>query len=524
MSNRTQLASWQALEQSAAKMKQTHLKTLFAQDGTRFSKFSTQIPGVLFDYSKQLIDNDVFANLVSLAKECDIASWRDKMFSGEKINITEERSVLHTALRNRAHTPLIVDGENVTQAVDNELAKIKVFVEKVRSGQWLGYTGKAVKDVVSIGVGGSNLGPQMATEALKALADNTLNVHYVSNADGVQIASVLQDIDPETTLFVISSKTFTTSETMTNAKTAVDWFLETTKDESTIAKHFVAVSTNLEKTAAFGIADENVFTMWDWVGGRFSLWSAVGLSICCAVGYHHFEDLLKGAHEMDQHFKTAPFSENIPVSLGLISVWYTNFFKCETEAVIPYSEALHKLVPYLQQAIMESNGKSVDRNGNSVAYQTGNIVWGATGTNAQHAFFQLLHQGTKIIPAEFICFKDAIYDVGEHQNMLLANCLAQTEALMEGKRNQQEPYRDFSGNKPTTTILINKLTPKSLGSLLAMYEHKLFVQGVVWNIFSYDQWGVELGKQLANNTLQAIRANDASLLKNASTQAIFKKL
>lgn len=336
MSNRTQLASWQALEQSAAKMKQTHLKTLFAQDGTRFSKFSTQIPGVLFDYSKQLIDNDVFANLVSLAKECDIASWRDKMFSGEKINITEERSVLHTALRNRAHTPLIVDGENVTQAVDNELAKIKVFVEKVRSGQWLGYTGKAVKDVVSIGVGGSNLGPQMATEALKALADNTLNVHYVSNADGVQIASVLKNIDPETTLFVISSKTFTTSETMTNAKTAVDWFLETTKDESTIAKHFVAVSTNLEKTAAFGIADENVFTMWDWVGGRFSLWSAIGLPIALYLGYDAFEEILTGAFEVDEHFKNAPLEQNIPLIMALLSVWNTSFLGYTSQAILPY--------------------------------------------------------------------------------------------------------------------------------------------------------------------------------------------
>lgn len=402
MSNRSQLASWQALQNSAAQMKQTHLKTLFAQDDTRFDAFSTQIPGVLFDYSKQRIDKTIFAQLIELAKECDIASWRDKMFSGEKINITEERAVLHTALRNRAHTPLVVDGEDVTQAVDNELAKIKTFVEKVRSGQWVGYTGKAVKDVVSIGVGGSNLGPQMATEALKALADDTLNVHYVSNADGVQIASVLKAIDPETTLFVISSKTFTTSETMTNAKTAVDWFLQTAKDDSAIAKHFVAVSTNLEKTAAFGISDENVFTMWDLVGGRFSLWSAIGLPIALYLGYDAFEAILEGAFEVDEHFKAAPFEQNIPLIMALLSVWNTSFLGFTSQAILPYDQALHMLPAYLQQGEMESNGKHVNFAGETVPYTTVPIIWGMTGINGQHAFYQCLHQGNVIVPADFI--------------------------------------------------------------------------------------------------------------------------
>ncbi|MGB0988803.1 MAG: glucose-6-phosphate isomerase, partial [Pseudoalteromonas spongiae] len=417
MASRSELVSWQALENSAQKMTQTHLKTLFAQDDSRFSQFSTHIPGVLFDYSKQRIDEKVFAQLISLAKECDIEVWREKMFAGEKINITEDRAVLHTALRNRAHTPLVVDGENITEAVDSELAKIKTFVEKVRSGQWLGYTGKAVKDVVSIGVGGSNLGPQTATEALKSVVDKPLNVHYVSNADGVQIASVLNKVDPETTLFVISSKTFTTSETMTNSKTAVDWFLNSAKDKSAIAKHFVAVSTNLEKTAAFGISDENVFTMWDWVGGRFSLWSAIGLPIALYAGFEAFEAILEGAFEVDEHFKSAPLEQNIPLIMALLSVWNTSFLGFDSQAILPYDQALHMLPAYLQQGEMESNGKHVTFDGQTVPYTTVPIIWGMTGINGQHAFYQCLHQGNIIVPADFIGSVKPQVNVDKHHDI-----------------------------------------------------------------------------------------------------------
>jgi glucose-6-phosphate isomerase len=515
MTSRVQLASWQALEKSAAKMKQTHLKDLFANNDSRFSQFSTQIPGLLFDYSKQLIDSTTFAQLIALAKECDISAWREKMFSGEKINFTEDRAVLHTALRNRAHTPLIVDGENITAAVDNELAKIKQFVEKVRSGQWLGFSGKPVKDVVSIGVGGSNLGPQMATEALKALSDNTLKVHYVSNADGVQIASVLKAIDPETTLFVIASKTFTTSETMTNAKTAVDWFLHAAKDESAIAKHFVAVSTNLEKTAAFGISDDNVFTMWDWVGGRFSLWSAIGLPIALYAGYEAFEAILEGAYEVDQHFKTAPLEQNIPLIMALLSVWNTSFLGYSSQAILPYDQALHMLPAYLQQGEMESNGKHVNFAGDTVPYTTVPIIWGMTGINGQHAFYQCLHQGNVIVPADFIASVKPQVNVDKHHDILLSNFFAQTEALMNGVDAQQITadltakgkseaeiaallaHKIHQGNRPTTSMLLDSVDAKSIGRLIALYEHKIFCQGIILEICSFDQWGVELGKGLA---------------------------
>lgn len=538
MSNRTQLASWQALEQSAAKMKNVHLKTLFAQDGTRFSQFSTQIPGVLFDYSKQLIDKNVFDNLIALAQECDIASWREKMFSGEKINITEDRAVLHTALRNRAHTATYVDGENVTQAVDNELAKIKVFVDKVRSGEWVGYTNKPVKDVVSIGVGGSNLGPQMATESLKAFADDTLKVHYVSNADGVQIASVLKDINPETTLFVISSKTFTTSETMTNAKTAVDWFLKTAKDESTIAKHFVAVSTNLEKTAAFGISDENVFTMWDWVGGRFSLWSAIGLPIALYLGYETFEEILTGAFEVDEHFKSAPFEKNIPLIMALLSVWNTSFLGHTSQVILPYDQSLHMLPAYLQQGEMESNGKHVNFAGETVPYTTVPIIWGMTGINGQHAFYQCLHQGNVIVPADFIASVKPQINVDKHHDILLSNFFAQTEAMMSGvdaeqvsadlkaKGKSQEQidelinHKIHQGNRPTTSILLDTVDAKTLGRLIALYEHKIFCQGIILEICSFDQWGVELGKGLASKIESELTDNSVEYEHDSSTNGL----
>ncbi|WKD24407.1 glucose-6-phosphate isomerase [Pseudoalteromonas sp. KG3] len=516
MSCRSQLASWQALQKSANKMKETHLKDLFANDSTRFEQFSTQIPGVLFDYSKQLIDSSVLAQLISLAQECDITAWRDKMFSGEKINITEDRAVLHTALRNRSASSLVVDGENVSSVVNAELQKIKLFVEKVRSGQWLGYTGKTVKDVVSIGVGGSNLGPQMATEALKSFADDTLNVHYVSNVDGVQIASVLKEIDPETTLFVISSKTFTTSETMSNAKTAVAWFLESANDNQAIAKHFVAVSTNLEKTAAFGIADENVFTMWDWVGGRFSLWSAIGLPIALYLGFEAFEAILEGAFEVDEHFKTAEYQQNIPLLMALLSVWNTSFLGFDSQAILPYDQALHMLPAYLQQGEMESNGKHVNFAGNSVPYTTVPIIWGMTGINGQHAFYQCLHQGNVVVPADFIASIKPQVNVGGHHDILLSNFFAQTEAMMMGVDAQQVRadltakgkseaeiaellnHKIHQGNRPTTSMLLDTVDAKTVGRLIALYEHKIFCQGIILEICSFDQWGVELGKGLAS--------------------------
>ncbi|WP_392343821.1 glucose-6-phosphate isomerase [Pseudoalteromonas prydzensis] len=516
MSCRSQLASWQALQKSANKMKETHLKDLFANDSTRFEQFSTQIPGVLFDYSKQLIDSSVLAQLISLAQECDITAWRDKMFSGEKINITEDRAVLHTALRNRSASSLVVDGENVSSVVNAELQKIKLFVEKVRSGQWLGYTGKTVKDVVSIGVGGSNLGPQMATEALKSFTDDTLNVHYVSNVDGVQIASVLKEIDPETTLFVISSKTFTTSETMSNAKTAVAWFLESANDNQAIAKHFVAVSTNLEKTAAFGIADENVFTMWDWVGGRFSLWSAIGLPIALYLGFEAFEAILEGAFEVDEHFKTAEYQQNIPLLMALLSVWNTSFLGFDSQAILPYDQALHMLPAYLQQGEMESNGKHVNFAGNSVPYTTVPIIWGMTGINGQHAFYQCLHQGNVVVPADFIASIKPQVNVGGHHDILLSNFFAQTEAMMMGVDAQQVRadltakgkseaeiaellnHKIHQGNRPTTSMLLDTVDAKTVGRLIALYEHKIFCQGIILEICSFDQWGVELGKGLAS--------------------------
>ena len=516
MSCRSQLASWQALKLSANKMKKTHLKDLFAKDSTRFEQFSTQIPGVLFDYSKQQIDNNVFEQLITLAKECDITRWRDKMFSGEKINITEGRAVLHTALRNRAESSLIIDDENVSSVVNAELHKIKLFVEKVRNGQWLGYTGKTVKDVVSIGVGGSNLGPQMATEALKSYADDTLKVHYISNVDGVQIASVLKNIDPETTLFVISSKTFTTSETMTNAKTAVEWFLDSANDKQAIAKHFVAVSTNLEKTAAFGIANENVFTMWDWVGGRFSLWSAIGLPIALNLGFEAFEEILEGAFEVDEHFQSAAFEENIPLLMALLSVWNTSFLGYESQAILPYDQALHMLPAYLQQGEMESNGKHVNFEGNKVAYTTVPIIWGMTGINGQHAFYQCLHQGNVVVPADFIASVEPQVSVGEHHDILLSNFFAQTEALMMGVDAQQVHadltakgkseaeiaqllnHKIHQGNRPSTSMLLDKVDAKAVGRLIALYEHKIFCQGIILNVCSFDQWGVELGKGLAS--------------------------
>ncbi|ODB41018.1 glucose-6-phosphate isomerase [Pseudoalteromonas sp. BMB] len=517
MGGRVDLDSWQKLSGSAQRVEQQHLKTMFANDAQRFEKFSRQISGVLFDFSKQRIDDQTFSEMMQLAKESDIALWREKMFSGEKINITEDRAVLHTALRNRANTPIYVDGVNVTEQVNAELEKLQAFSNRVRSGEWQGYTGKAVKDVVAIGVGGSNLGPQMVTDALAAYADETLNVHYVSNVDGVQIASVLKGLDAETTLFVVSSKTFTTSETMTNAKTAVEWFLNAASDRAAIAKHFVAVSTNLEKTRAFGISDDNVFTMWDWVGGRFSLWSAIGLPIALYLGFDKFVEVLEGAFEIDEHFKTANNEDNIPLLMALLSVWNTSFLGYQAQAILPYDQALHMLPAYLQQGEMESNGKHVTFAGEQVNYTTVPIIWGMTGINGQHAFYQCLHQGNVIVPADFIASIEPQNKVGQHHDILLSNFFAQTEAMMTGVDAQQVredltakgksdaeidkliPHKIHQGNRPTSSFILDKVDAKAVGRLIALYEHKIFCQGIILDVCSFDQWGVELGKGLASN-------------------------
>ncbi|SDX97573.1 glucose-6-phosphate isomerase [Lutibacter oricola] len=515
--NPTKTAAWQKLTNHYPKVKDLHLKTLFNNNENRKEEFTINFNDFEFDYSKNRITKETIDTLVELANEVDLKGAMDAYFTGEKINVTENRAVFHTALRSQSNEDLFVDGENITPEIKGALAKIESFTNKVVSGDWKGYTNKSITDVVNIGIGGSDLGPDMVVESLKYY-NNHLNVHFVSNIDGDHVQEVIKTLNPETTLFVIVSKTFTTQETLTNATTIKKWFLQNASNED-VAKHFVAVSTNLDSVRNFGIAADNIFPMWDWVGGRFSLWSAVGLSISLAVGYNNFKDLLVGAFDMDEHFKNTPFEKNAPVILSLIGIWYTNFFEAESEAILPYSQYLSKLAPYLQQAIMESNGKSVDRNGDRVDYQTGNIIWGAPGSNSQHAFMQLLHQGTKLIPADFIGFKESLYGDQDHHNKLMANFYAQTQALAEGKTKEEAhldlktqgkidaiesllPYKVFEGNKPSTSILIDKLTPKSLGSLISFYEHKIFVQGIIWNIYSYDQFGVELGKELANKFLK----------------------
>jgi glucose-6-phosphate isomerase len=515
--NPTETKAWQSLTSHYKNINSVHLKSLFNNDLDRKKKFSINFNDFEFDYSKNRITEETLKYLLELAHEVDLESAIKSYFSGEKINKTENRAVLHTALRNQSKEAILIDGKNIMVDIKDALNKMESFTNKIVSGNWKGYTNKSITDVVNIGIGGSDLGPDMVVESLKYYK-NHLNVHFVSNIDGDHVQEVIKTLNPETTLFVIVSKTFTTQETLTNSTTIKKWFLQTAS-ESDVAKHFVAVSTNLKAANDFGIDTENVFTMWDWVGGRFSLWSTVGLSISLAVGFNNFKELLIGAFEMDEHFRNTPFENNAPVVLSLIGIWYTNFFNAETEVILPYTQYLSKFAPYLQQAIMESNGKSVDRNGKKVTYQTGNVIWGSTGTNAQHAFMQLLHQGTKLIPADFIGFKESLYGNKEHHTKLMANFFAQTQALAEGKTKEEAhldlktqgkmneiesllPYKVFEGNKPSTTILINKLTPKTLGSLIAFYEHKIFVQGVIWNIFSFDQFGVELGKELANKYLQ----------------------
>jgi len=512
--NPTQTKAWKALQQHFMEMKTVKMQDLFALEEMRSKNFSIEWNDFYIDYSKNRITDTTKKLLIDLAKEVKLEEAIKAQFKGNNINETEDRAVLHTALR---------DFTEMKPEVNDTLQKMKDFSEAVISGNWKGCTGKAITDVVNIGVGGSDLGPEMVTEALQYYK-NHLNVHFVSNVDGDHVSEIIQDLNPETTLFIVVSKSFTTLETLTNANTIRNWFLEK-HSETAIEHHFVAVSTNKEAVINFGIASKNIFPMWDWVGGRFSLWSAVGLSISCAVGYDNFEELLKGAHEMDTHFESSSLDENIPVILALLSIWYSNFFEAESEAVIPYSEYLSKLVTYLQQAVMESNGKGTDRNGNKVDYTTGTIVWGDTGTNAQHAFFQLLHQGKRFIPVDFIAFAESLHGNKNHHRKLISNCFAQSESLLQGTYGKkiENPFKQFEGNKPSNTILIKKLTPHSLGSLLAIYEHKLFVQGVVWNIFSYDQWGVELGKTNAKNVMEAIETKDCSLINNQSTKSLLDK-
>ena len=512
--NPTQTAAWQALQKHFDEMKDVTIADLFAKDGDRFSKFSATFDDqMLVDYSKNRITEETLAKLQDLAKECDLAGAIKSMFSGEKINRTENRAVLHVALRNRSNTPILVDGKDVMPEVNAVLEKMKTFSEAIISGEWKGYTGKAITDVVNIGIGGSDLGPYMVTEALRPYK-NHLNMHFVSNVDGTHIAEVLKKVNPETTLFLVASKTFTTQETMTNAHSARDWFLKAAGDEKHVAKHFAALSTNAKAVGEFGIDTANMFEFWDWVGGRYSLWSAIGLSIVLSIGFDNFVELLSGAHAMDKHFSTTPAEKNLPVLLALIGIWYNNFFGAETEAILPYDQYMHRFAAYFQQGNMESNGKYVDRNGNVVDYQTGPIIWGEPGTNGQHAFYQLIHQGTKMVPCDFIAPAITHNPLSDHHQKLLSNFFAQTEALAFGKSREvvEQEYRDqgkdpatldyvvpfkvFEGNRPTNSILLREITPFSLGALIALYEHKIFTQGVILNIFTFDQWGVELGNRI----------------------------
>ena len=528
--------AWQKLREHFYDMQTNSIKEMFANDSQRAEKFHIKWEDFFVDYSKNNINQKTLDLLFELANEVELKKAIEAYFSGENINRTEDRAVLHTALRANETDEVFVDGKNVIPEVYQVKKKIKTFSDEIISGIQKGYSNKPFTDIVNIGIGGSDLGPAMVVEALQ-FYNNHLNVHFVSNVDGDHVREVLKKLNPETTLFVIVSKTFTTQETLSNAETIRTWFLKNASQED-VAKHFVAVSTNIEKVTAFGINPNNVFPMWDWVGGRFSLWSAVGLSISLAVGFENYESLLKGAHKMDNHFKTAPFEKNIPVVFALISVWYNNFFGAETEALIPYTQYLQKLAPYLQQGIMESNGKSIGRDGVPVNYQTGTIIWGEPGTNSQHAFFQLIHQGTKLIPTDFIGFKESLYGDKDHHDKLMSNFFAQTEALLMGKSEEQVkaefekqglskekvefllPFKVFRGDKPTNTLLIKKLTPETLGSLVALYEHKIFVQGVIWNIFSYDQWGVELGKQLANSILDEISSKKINNHDNSTVNLL----
>ncbi len=530
--------SWQKLNEHFAEINDVHMKDLFASDPERFNRFHLQFKDILVDYSKNRITDETLKLLLELAEEAGVQKAAEDMFTGKKINETEDRAVLHVALRNRKNSPIYVDGQNVMPRVNAVLQKIQVFSKKIRSGNWQGYTGSRITDIVNIGIGGSDLGPVMVTETLKPYADKQLAVHFVSNIDGTHITEALKKLNPATTLFLIASKTFTTQETMTNAFSAREWFLKQAGDSAHVARHFAALSTNVKKVEAFGIDTDNMFEFWDWVGGRYSLWSAIGLSIACYIGFDNFVDLLEGAHDMDRHFLETPIDKNIPVILALISIWYNNFFGAATEVILPYDQCMHRFPAYFQQGNMESNGKSTGRDGKRVNYQTGPIIWGEPGTNGQHAFYQLIHQGTKFIPADFLAPAVSHNPIGDHHSILLSNFFAQTEALMNGKTREDvvaelkasgktdleieklASHKIFAGNKPTNSILFKKLTPKILGSLIALYEHKIFVQGVIWNIFSFDQWGVELGKQLANRILPEIKDDQPVYSHDSSTNGL----
>ncbi len=538
MSQLTKTQTWQALVAHQRELAPVHMRDLFINDTARFDKFSVQFNDILLDYSKNRITEKTISLLLGLARERNVESWRDRMFSGEKINTTEGRAVLHTALRNRSNRPVPVDGKDVMPGVNRVLGQMRDFTERVRSGEWKGYTGKAITDIINIGIGGSDLGPFMVCVALKPYRRPDLHAYFVSNVDGTHLGMTLERCDPETTLFVVASKTFTTQETLTNALSAREWFLNKAKDESQIAKHFVAVSTNAQEVSRFGIDTANMFEFWDWVGGRYSLWSSVGLTIAIYFGMSIFEELLQGAFEMDEHFRNAPLEKNLPVILGLVGLWYNNFFGAQTHAILPYDQSLSRFSAYFQQGDMESNGKFVDRDGNRVDYDTGPIIWGEPGTNGQHAFYQLIHQGTRLIPCDFLMPMKTHYPMGEHHKILFSNFFAQTKALMLGKTAEEAraelqaagmqgeelekllPHKVFEGNHPTNSILFRKLDPKTLGSLIALYEHKIFVQGAIWNINSFDQWGVELGKQLASTILPQLSDNSPVSNHDASTNGL----
>ena len=540
--NPTHTHAWKSLETHKAELSNITIQDLFKQEKNRFDDYSLTFNSqILVDFSKNNINQTTLSHLRQLAQECSLDSAKEAMFTGEKINRTENRAVLHTALRNRSNTPVFVDGKDVMPEVNAVLAKMKDFCQRIISGEWKGYTGKAITDVVNIGIGGSDLGPYMVTEALRPYK-NHLNMHFVSNVDGTHIAETFKKVNPETTLFLVASKTFTTQETMTNAQSARDWLLKAAKDESAVAKHFAALSTNAKDVEKFGIDTNNMFEFWDWVGGRYSLWSAIGLSIALSIGFENFEELLNGAHEMDKHFRSTPIEKNIPTTLALVGLWNTNFLGAQTEAILPYDQYLHRFAAYFQQGNMESNGKYVDRDGNVINYyQTGPIIWGEPGTNGQHAFYQLIHQGTTLIPCDFIAPAQSHNPLADHHNKLLSNFFAQTEALAFGKTKEEVeaefvkagkslddvknivPFKVFTGNKPTNSILVQKITPFTLGALIAMYEHKIFVQGVIFNIFSFDQWGVELGKQLANRILPELTDSEKVSSHDSSTNGLINQ-
>jgi len=533
--------AWLALEAHQQTLENTTMQQLFANDNARFDKFSLQFKDILFDFSKNRIAEETLPLLVTLAEQAGLLKKITAMFAGEKINITENRAALHTALRNRSNTPILVDGKDVMPAVNRVLKKMRGFCDRIHSGQWLGYSGKAITDVVNIGIGGSDLGPKMVSEALHPYAKN-ITVHFISNIDQVNLLNTLENLSPETTLFLIASKTFSTQETMTNAESARDWLLKSAKDKSAVPKHFIALSTNKEKSTGFGIDPENIFEFWDWAGGRYSLWSAIGLSIALSIGMDNFEELLEGAYEVDQHFLHSDFRDNIPVVMGLLGVWYNNFWQAETHAILPYDQSMCYFADYLQQSDMESNGKSVTINGDAVNYHTGSIIWGQPGTNGQHAFYQLIHQGTKLVPCDFLVAANSHYSLTNHHNILISNFLAQPEALMKGKTLEEVKASSspeeinnsplmaskvFEGNNPSSSFLFKKLTPRTLGSLIAFYEHKIFVQAAIWNINPFDQMGVELGKVLANTILPELKDNTPSQSHDSSTNGLinyFKQL